>query len=165
MGRDSHYRTRPVAGQHIVAHPHGDGFTGQRILGIRACEDSRHTPVADTLTLGAFFGRLDVGIHLITPVVGSKLGDQFTLGSEHHERHPEDRVGACREYGELLAAAFHLEAQLCTLRAAYPVALRLLERICPIDGLKPCQQPLGVGRHAQAPLFHHALHHRVAATL
>ena len=64
----------------------------------------------------------------------------------------------------MLIAVLHLELHLCSLRTTNPVALSLLERVGPVDGLQSVEQTLGVCRHTQAPLAHLLLNHRIAAT-
>ena len=90
---------------------------------------------------------------------------EVTLRSQHHERHAEHRIGTGGEDGKVLVRVGHLELYLCTFRTANPVALRLLQRVGPVNGVETVQQTLGVCRHTQAPLAHLLLFHRIAAAL
>ncbi len=107
---------------------------------------------------------VDVAVHGLALPGG---GDQvyiLALGSQHHEGDTKYRVGPRGEDGHLHVAASHLKFHLGTLAVAYPVALGLLDRVAPVERVEVAQQAAGIGRHAQAPLVHHLLHHRVAAT-
>ena len=85
------------------------------------------------------------------------------LGGDDHERHTEDRVGTRGEDLQLAVRTLDVEEDLRTLRAADPVALDLLERVAPLEAVESVEHALGVGRHAQQPLFHALLLHGVAA--
>ena len=111
---------------------------------------------------------LDVGqilVHLDLLPGGGQLPHQFALGSEDEECHAEHGVGTCGEDGELHVAVCHADAYLGTLAAAYPVLLRLLDAVAPLQCLQAVQQALGVGADAQAPLTHLLLLHGIAASL
>ncbi len=49
------------------------------------------------------------------------------------------------------------------LAASYPVALRFLQRVSPVEFFEVGEQTPGIGAHTQTPLVHHFLLHRVAA--
>ena len=57
----------------------------------------------------------------------------------------------------------YFELHLGTLRASYPVLLRLLDRVAPVDGLQSVEQSLCVSADTQAPLAHLLLLYREAA--
>ena len=84
------------------------------------------------------------------------------LGRQHEVRRAEDRVRARREDFDLRAIE-HPEAQPRALRATDPVPLRLLRRRRPIERVEVVQQPLGVVRDAEEPLFEEALFNQRAA--
>ena len=105
------------------------------------------------------------------------------LRTQHHERHTVDGVGTRGEYlearhrlrvklwhvglstGQHVFIAFHIkrEPHCGTLRATYPVALYLFQRVGPVHLLQAVDQALGIGRHAQAPLAHQFAFHGVTA--
>ena len=63
----------------------------------------------------------------------------------------------------MLIAVLNVEFHLRSFRAANPVALSLLYGVAPVDGVKTIEEPLGISRHAQAPLLHAALNDRESA--
>ena len=165
VGRNGHNGACAVAGQNVVAHPYRNGVSGERVDGIRAGEHTGYAAVGYAFALGTLFGGFDVGCHFIAAVGCRQPVHQFAFGRQHHERYAEDGVGACGEYGECHVAVFHAELHLRAFRSAYPVALRLFERVGPVNAVKPVEQALGVGRYAETPLLHFLLYYRISSAL
>ena len=164
VGRHCHDGAGAVACKHIVADV--DGYVAARdgVDGIGAAEHTAHLLVDQAFALGLVLHLVDVAVHGLALPGG---GDQvyiLALGSQHHEGDTKYRVGPRGEDGHLHVAVSHLKFHLGTLAVAYPVALGLLDRVAPVERVEVAQQAAGIGRHAQAPLVHHLLHHRVAAT-
>ncbi len=159
-----HDGARAVAGQNVVADPHGHFLAREGIDGVRAREDARDAAVNHALALGAVLDGVEVGVNCGALLRSGDFVDVLALGSEHHEGDAEDRVGACGEYlqGEVVAAVDG-EAHLGAFGAAYPVALRLLDGVRPVYAVEALQKALGICRHAEAPLPHLLLLHGVAA--
>ena len=157
-----HDGPRAVTGQHVVTHPHGYLLAAQRVDGIRTGEHARHLLVGLAFAFGALFGGFEVGLHGGTLFGAGERVHVVAFGREHHERYAEHRVGPRGEDVHLHVRPFYLEPHFRPFAAAYPVALRLLERVGPVNRFQPVEQALGVGGHAQAPLPHLALLHRVA---
>ena len=163
MGRHGHNGTCAIASQHIVAHPHRYFVARKGVDGISARKHTRHTAVGNALTLCTLFGRIKIGIHLSLLRFGGELLHEFALRSQHHEGYAKNSVGTCGKDSELHIAVLHRELHFGTLATTNPVALCLLERVCPVYFIKAIEQALCVCRHTQAPLLHFLLHHRVAA--
>ena len=108
--------------------------------------------------------------------------NHLVLRAQDHECHAEDGIGAGGENleGSLtldpLDIAAHIDLlpiQLalfgqrepygCALASANPVALDLLQRVCPIDLLEALEQTLGIRGDAQNPLSHQLAFHGEAA--
>ncbi len=130
-----------------------------------AAEDARHLAVAHAVQLGALLDIGQVFVHFGPLLRRRQFVHQLRLGRQHHERHAENRVGARRKNSEMPLAVGHLEFHFGAFGTADPVALRLLDGLRPVDGVESVEQPLRVGRRAQAPLPHLLLHHGIAAAL
>ena len=164
--RNSHDGAGTVAGEHVFGNPDGNLLLGQRVEGVRAGEDTRGLArFGDALALGLFLGLGEVFIHRSALFGRSEFVHPLALGRQHHEGDAEDRVGTRGEDGHVvgLFAVGDFEDNLGTLAAANPVALHLLEGVGPLEAVQFVEQALGVGRHAQLPLFHLFLFHREAA--
>ena len=85
------------------------------------------------------------------------------FGGDNHERHAENRVGTGRENLQFLRRALDVEEDLGALRTADPVALDLLQRVAPFEFVQSVEHALGIGGHAEQPLFHAFLFDRIAA--
>ena len=140
VGRHSHDGASAIAGQYIFGNPDGDVLARERIDGVRAREDTRHTVVHLALALGAFLHISQVFVDG-RPLLGSgQLVDELALRSQHHEGDAEDGVGTGGEDGERVGALSYpigalgnLKLHLGTLGTAYPVALGLFQRVGPLD--------------------------------
>ena len=178
--RHGHDGPSAVAGEHIVAHVNGYLFACYGVGGVRAGEHACYFSVRYTLQFGAPLNLLKVFFHLGMLFAGCQQAHIFALWRQHHKCHAEYRVGAGRENGDVYLSARtdaavkppslewrlkRLEMHLRAFAASYPVALRVLDGLRPVDALQAVEQPLRVCAHAQAPLPHHALLHRVAAAL
>ena len=163
VGGHCHDGSRAVAGEHIVAHPDGDFVAREGVDGVRACEDACDAAVGNAFTLSALLGGFEISLHVGPLRLGGELCHEFALGSQHHEGYAEDGVGAGGEYGKLEVAVLHAELHLGAFGAAYPVALRFLDGVGPVERVEALEQTAGVGRHPEAPLLHLLLHHGVAA--
>ena len=64
----------------------------------------------------------------------------------------------------MLVAIGHIKLHLGSFASANPVALGLLERVGPVDGVQSVKQTLCIGADTKAPLLHLLLHHGMAAT-
>ena len=158
-----HYGAGAVAGQHVVAYPDGYGLAGERVDGVGTAEDAGHAAVGHALALGALACGFEVGFDFGTALGRGQAGHPFALGRQHHEGDAEDGVGSGGEDGYGFVAALDAELHFGAFGAAYPVALGLFERVGPVKAVEAVEQALCVGRHAQAPLPHHFLHHGEAA--
>ena len=125
-----------------------------------------------TLALGAFLHVGQVFIDGLLLTGRGELCDELALRSQHHESDTEDGVGTGGEDGEAVDGGQtavhtggHFKKHLCAFRAAYPVALGLLDGVAPVDGVETVEQALGIGRHAQTPLAHLLLLHGITAAL
>ena len=115
------------------------------------------------LTLGAACHILYVFLYLILLLRSGEFLDQVALRSQYHERNAKHGIGTSGEDGELLVRVSNLKLHLGTLRTSYPVLLRLLDRVAPVDGLQSVEQTLCVCADTQAPLAHLLLFYREAA--
>ena len=158
--RNGHYRARTVTCQNIVANPNRNFVSRKRIDCIAARENTRNATVAYAFAFGTFGRPFQIGFDLRFLRFCGQLQNEFAFGGKHHESYAEHRVGPCGEYGELKVAVFYLEPDFRTFRTSDPVALGFFKRIGPLQSVQTVQQPLGVGRYAQAPLAHFFLHHR-----
>ena len=145
VGGHGHDGTRAVACQHIVGNPNGYFAAREGVDGIRTREYARHAAVGNAFALGALLRGFEVGFHLGALAVGGQLLDEFALGGQHHKRHAKDGVGAGREDGEFQVAVLHAKLHLRAFAAANPVALCLLDRVGPVNGVQSVEQPLCVG--------------------
>ena len=162
--RNGHDSPRAIARQHVVADIDRYLRPVERIDRIGSGELSAHAlRVGHALALGAFFRLLDIALDRLALLRRGDLTDQRVLRGEHHESGPENRIGPRREHLELLVEALQSEEYLRALAAPDPVALDLLERVAPFEGVEPVEHPLGISRHAQQPLLHPLLHDRIAA--
>ena len=164
--RNGHDGAGTVAAQDIFGNPDGNLLFGQRVHRVRAGEYAGGLAgLRNALALRLLLGLRQVFIH-----GGALLGRReavhpLALGRQHHEGDAEDGVGPRGKDGHIVgfAAVGNLEIDLCSLAAANPVALHLLEGVGPLERLQVVEQALGVGRNAQLPLFHLLLFHREAA--
>ena len=184
MGGHGHDGAGAVVAQHVVADPDRDALLGDGVDGERAGEDAAHLlDFGLPLALGAVLGPRHVCLHLSLLLRGGDMLNHLVLRTQDHERHTEDGVRAGGEYleGSLtldpLDIAAHIDLlpiQLtlfgqrkpygCTLASANPVALNLLQRVCPIDLFEALEQTLGIRGDAQDPLSHLLAFHGEAAT-
>ena len=75
------------------------------------------------------------------------------LGGQHEERRPEQRVGARREDGQLLARSLDAEHDAGAVRAADPVALHRQHPLGPLlEQLHLVEQRVGVVGDLEEPL-------------
>ena len=162
--RYRHDGARAVARQHIVRNPHRNFFAREGIHGIATREHAAHLAIRDAFAFRALGGGGHISLHLFAAVDRGELRHEFAFGSEHHEGHTENRVGAGGEDRELHIAVFHRKLHFRAFRTADPVALRFFDRVAPIEAFEGVEQTAGVGAHAQTPLLHLLLHHRVSAT-
>ena len=164
VSRYSHDGARSVAREHIVAHPDWVRLAGERVDGVAAGEHAGYLLVNHAFAFGALLHLVEISVDFGFLLGSGEFSHQFAFGSEHHEGNAEHSVGASGEDGEVLVAVLHVEFNLGTFRAAYPVALSFLDAVGPVDEVEAVEQALSVSRHAQAPLAHLLLHHRITAT-
>ena len=107
---------------------------------------------------------VEIFSHSSTTVVGGHHVDILRLGSKHHECHAKHCVGTSGEDFQFDIAISHFEAHFGTFRATDPVFLSFFQRVCPVDLVKTIEQALSISRHAETPLIHQLLLHRIAAT-
>ena len=162
--RYSHDGSRAISGEHILRNPNRNTVACERVDGIRAREHARYMMVGHTFKLSTalHIGKVFVDIGLL--VVCSQFLYELALRCQHHERNSEHRIGTCCEDSEVLVAVLDGELHLRSFRPSYPVALRLLDGIAPLDSVQSVEKPLCVCRHTKAPLLHLPLHDRVSAT-
>ena len=86
------------------------------------------------------------------------------LGREHHERGPEQRVGAGGEHADRLADVGG-EVDHCAVAATDPVALHRLDRVGPVEQVEVVEQPVGVVGDPHHPLAHASLEDREVAAV
>ena len=163
--RNRHYGTRAIACQHVFRNVYGALVSRYGVDAVCAREDSRHGVVYHALALGAALYVFDVLVHGLPLAWSGHHVHEFTLRGQHEEGDAEHGVGTCGEDGEAGIAVCHTYLHLRTLAASYPVPLRLLDGIAPVDGLQSVQQSLAVCTDSQAPLPHPLLFHGIAATL
>src|SRR3712207_434085 len=113
---------------YIFGNPDGNVIAREGVDGIAAAEHARYLAIADTVELGAFLDISQVLAHFGLLLLGGQLVHQLRLGGQYHEGNAENGVGTGGENGEMAVAAGHFELHFGTLRATYPVTLRLLDR-------------------------------------
>ena len=166
VGRNGHDRARAIAGEHILADPDRHLLARERVDAIGAREHARdRLGLGDALTLGLLADLLHIGGHRFLLRGGGQLIHQLAFGRQHHESHAEDGVHPRREdsHRQFAAVADRVEHDLRALGFADPVALHLLQGVCPCKGVQALEQTAGIGRHAQLPLLHLLLLHRETA--
>ena len=165
---DRHDRPGAVVRQHVVRRPHRDPLAVHRVDRVHAQEDAGLLPVGRLpLDVGQLAHLRQVRLELGPLRVGAQLGRQRRVGRDHHERRPEQRVGACRVDGDRLGAALHDEVDVGPGRPADPVALHRQHPVRPValqrGGVR--QQPVGVLGDLEVPLGQHPADDLVAAPL
>ena len=145
MGRNSHDGTCSIASQHVFRNPDRDGFTSERIDGIRAREHSGYLVVAHTFQFGAFLDVIEIFFDFSFLFFGCDLLHIFRFGSQNHECNAKHCVGASGENGEADVAVFHLKLHFCSFATAYPVFLGFLYRVCPVYFVQSVKQSLRIG--------------------
>ena len=162
VSRYRHDGTRTVTGQYIVAHVDRNMFVVQRVDGIGTRKHTRHAAVHQALAFGAVFDALEVFVDSLFLLGSYHLLHILAFGSQYHEGNPEYRIGTRREDGKLYVRVYYLELHLGTLRTAYPVLLRLFQRVGPVEFVESVEQTLGISRYPEAPLAHHLLLYGIA---
>ena len=157
MSRHSHYSTRAVAGQHVIAHIDRHTLSVERIYSICTGKLSAYLFIYHALALSLALGGLNICPYGLTALKCCHLIHILALGSKYHECNAEHGVRARCEYIEHNVAAVHSKVHLRTLAPAYPVALRFFQRIRPVQSLKSFKQTPCICAHTQAPLIHHFL--------
>ena len=122
--------------------------------------------LGDSLSLRLLLDIGEIFLNLSLLGLGSEDRGKLALRCENHEGHTENSVDPGREYGDivLLVTIVALEHDLATIGFADPVALHLLEGVCPVDLVKAIKKPSGIGGHPQLPLHHLLLLHREATS-
>ena len=162
--RNGHDGARSVAREHVVGNVDRNGFVREGVDGVGACRNAAYAlRVGDAVALRTLFGLADVLLDGGLVLGRRQFADPLVLGGDDHERHAEDRVGTGGEDLQFPVAVLDVEEDLGALRAADPVALDLLQRVAPFEFVQSVEHALGVGRHAQKPLFHALLLDRIAA--
>ena len=171
VGRHCHDGTCTIASKHIFGNPDRDVFACDRIHCISTREDTCHLMTSLTLTFSLALASIEISIDGSFLAGCSDHLHILAFRSEHHEGHSEHSVGTGCEDGEFEAVLcgriivrHNLELCLCTFASANPVALCLLDRIAPVDGVETIEQTLCIGRDAEAPLTHQFLLNWEAAT-
>ena len=171
VGRHCHDGTSTIAGKHVFGNPDRDVLASDRIHCISAREDTCHLMTCLTFTLGLALARIEVSIDGSFLVGCSDHLHILAFRSEHHESHSEHCVGTGCEDGEFesilscrIIVRHNLELCFCTFASANPVALCLLDRVAPVDGVKSVEESLCIGRDTETPLAHELLLYRVSAT-
>ena len=165
MRRNGHNGACAVAREHVVRDV--DRYLAARkwVDGIRASLNAAYAlGVGNTLALRAALCLGDICLYCLAVLGCCKLLDPLVLGGDDHKRYAVDGIGACGKDLELAVAASNVEEYLSTYRAAYPVALNLLERVAPLERLKAVEHTLCIGCDAQQPLLHTLLLYGVATT-
>ena len=156
MRRHGHDRAGAVVGQHEVAEPDRDAVAGK---GIEAVGSREHAVLFQGLGLAVeavhVAGALDEGADLIFVLTAGNEGfHQRMLGSQRHEGHAEQCVGAGGEHLDFSLTPFEPERNLRTGGTAYPVVLHGEHAGGPalFQLLEVGQKLVGIGRDAEEPL-------------
>ena len=167
MRRNRHNGTGAVTGQHVFRNPYRHLFAGKRIDTVRAGEYARNGLTGNAFALRFLLHLLQIGLYLRFLGGAGELRNPLAFRRQHHEGYAKDGIGPGGEDGNvvLLAVAGDLKHHFCALAAANPVALHLLEGVGPVQFVQPVQQTAGIGAHAELPLGHFLLEHRVTAAL
>ena len=167
VGGNGHDGARSVTGQHILGNPYRHLLPGHGVDAVSTRENARDGLSGHPFALGLLLHLFQIGFHLRLLRGRRELGHPLALRSQHHEGNPEDGIGPGGEDGDVVfpVVTFYREHHFRSLAAAYPVALHLLEGVCPVQLLQPVQQTAGIGAYPKLPLRHFLLEHRVAAAL
>ncbi len=169
VGRHGHDGPRPVARQDVVRDPDRDALAVDRVDRVGAQVDAGLLALGrEPLDLGGRLRPGDVGVDLRPAIGRAELRNECVLGSEHHERRPEQRVGPGREDAQLVAAGLVIvgrgrEDDLAALAPSDPVRLLEPDRLRPVDGGE-VEELVGVLRRPQVPLVEIALLDRRATS-
>ena len=166
MGGHGHDGPGAVAREDVVGDPNGDLAAGHRVQGKGAGPDAGFVfGQLGAFQIGLGSGELLILLHRRGLCRRGNSRHEPMLGRQHHVGCPEQGVGPRGEHPDLLRLAIHLEINLGALAAADPVALHLLERVRPLNGVQVGQELFGIGGDAQHPLAHRLANHREAAHL
>ena len=134
MGRNSHDGACSISRQHVVANPNGNGLVGKGIHRIASGElAGNFFGLGHPLTFSFAFHLVAVCLNIIGILGFGKTIQQLRLWSKHHEGCPIDGVGTGGKNFNLLPAIGHAEKHFCPFRAANPVSLYFLKRVCPVQ--------------------------------
>ncbi len=165
-GRHRHYSSGAVSGQNVVGNPHGNFLSRKRMGSVGSGKFSRDGfHLALTLAFGFSHAFLHIGLHRFSTIIGGNFLYQIMFGSQDHKAYPEDGIGTGRKHIDVLRMIGQHESHHGTGRLSDPIALHVLNGILPIDFFQTFEQPIGIGRDAQAPLLHQPLLYGVAAAL
>ena len=107
---------------------------------------------------------VEICLYISTLCVSCQLCNIFTLWRKHHKRNTKYSISTSSKYFKFDIRISHFKSHFSTFRTANPVLLCLFQRICPIYLVQSIQQTLSVCTHAQTPLTHNTLFHRVTTT-
>ena len=141
MSRNSHHCTGAIATKDIIGHPDGYSLARRWIYGITSSKDScLILRVISALNLRFLDCLGNIGRDRLAGITTRKLLRQRMFGSKHQEGRTKERIGARRKDGNIggvtLRSCHGLikgEADLCSLAAANPVGLSLLNLIWPVE--------------------------------
>ena len=120
--------------------------------------------VGHALKLGAALNISQILVDFSLLSLSCQLRNEFALRRKNHESNTEHSIGTGCEDGEVLVRVLNRELHLSTLRASNPVALSLLDRIAPLNGIQSVEQTLSISRYTETPLLHLTLYNRITAT-
>ena len=151
-----HDGTRSVVGEHVVASPHRDLRTIDRVGGLHPQVDAGLLVLGGlTLDLGLLLHLFEVLLEGWTLLVGDDLVSQSGVGGDDHERGTEQGVRASGEHTDRLVAPIDAEVDVGALGSSDPVALHGEDAIGPV-ALEPVhvvEQTLGVVGDLEVPLI------------
>ena len=141
MSRDSHHCTSAIATKDIIGHPDGYSLARRWIYGITSSKDSCLVlRVISALNLRFFDCLGNIGQDCLLGITTREMLRERMFGRQHQEGRTKERIRARRKDGDIggvtLCSCHGLikgEADLCSLAAANPVGLSLLDLIWPVE--------------------------------
>ena len=149
VGGDGHDRARAVVHEDVVGDPDRELLAVDGVDRVEAGEDAgllgRRRAILDRPRAGV--------ARVLLRLVARVRVDERMLRREDEERRAEQRVGARREDGDVVARLLDAEEDFGALGAADPVALDRLRLLRPL-GARVLEELVGVRGRAHEPLRH-----------